>query len=199
MVLVRIVVLASVSVTIVGCVSSSAPPTSKAPPPSTTVATPNEVDEHRLTLEIGVTCAATPASCNKNSGVASAPPTTPFNSLTGPNVIVRGNGVAPVATTEQQCAACNGVWGPHGIAQIVGCICGTPDANRPCTSPLDCAAECVVLDPDAFDHGGGCPALNAKFEGNCSGSYWNFGCTVRVIEQPTPQGPMRQLTRTCLD
>jgi hypothetical protein len=119
--------------------------------------------------------------------------------LSGQGVVGSGGAASPVATTEAACQQCSGSWGPHGMLGIVGCLCGTPDGGRPCSSPHDCASECLVMDADAEKLVPRCPVLGAKLPGVCAYAYVVFGCHAYVVEKSTPSGPLRQVWRVCRD
>src|SRR4051794_9405529 len=56
--------------------------------------------------------------------------------------------VGPRATpqNEQECRACKGDWGVHGLPQHFSCLCRTHDAGKTCKDGLECEGECEVVD-----------------------------------------------------
>lgn len=119
--------------------------------------------------------------------------------LYGEGVVSRGSDRYVEAKTPSECMSCSGAWGPHGLSGAVGCLCGTPDAGKPCDGPHDCVAECLVDEPGARDLAGSCPALRARFPAHCAPRYTNFGCHGIVVEKSTPAGPVRGVQYLCLD
>lgn len=112
---------------------------------------------------------------------------------------MRGSNKNVEAKTPAECTRCKGDWGRHGLVGAVGCLCRTPDGGKPCESPHDCSAECM-LDPDrARALSNKCPAVGAKLHGHCATRYTTFGCNGFVVEKPTPAGPLRGVLYICLD
>ena len=149
----------------------------------------------------GVLCGAPPTAATESSSAPSLPaPQPPFCArLAGKGIVGSGGGVSPTASTEAECKKCNGSWGPHGMVGVVGCLCATPDGGRACSSPRDCASECIVADVDAQQLVPRCPILGAKLPGTCANDYVMFGCHAYIVEQATPSGPLRQVWRVCRD
>src|SRR5687768_13454147 len=55
-----------------------------------------------------------------------------------------------VAKTRDACAACNGEWAKHGVAEEESCNCRTRDKGKVCRDGRDCSGECIV-DPALFE------------------------------------------------
>ena len=47
---------------------------------------------------------------------------------------------------RESCEECNGDFGAHGMLGIVGCLCRTADAGRPCDDGNDCEGKCISGD-----------------------------------------------------
>lgn len=103
------------------------------------------------------------------------------------------------AKTPAECARCKGDWGRHGLAGVAGCLCRTPDADKPCESPHDCVAQCLADPEHAQAQSRHCPRVNAEFHGHCSAHYTNFGCNGIIVEKATPAGPLRGVQYLCVD
>jgi hypothetical protein len=129
------------------------------------------------------------------------PPPPPLPAVTGDNAVRRGPGRARGAENKAACRACNGSWGAHGMAGTVDCICATRDAGRPCKSPLDCEAECMVDDPDRYrDVRCGPSGCNGPEPvGRCAKWVLDFGCHARIVEMPYDGGVVREVQTICLD
>jgi hypothetical protein len=156
-----------------------------------------------------VAVAPPPASETASESTSEPPDVAPVASASGPEyppvvgegVIERGRGPNRRADTQGACRACKGSWGPHGITGQVGCICGTFDAGKPCTSPRDCEAECMVDNPDAYrDVRCGPSGCNGpEIAGHCAAYTVSFGCHSRVAEMPYQGGYVREVHTICLD
>lgn len=136
------------------------------------------------------------------SDVASETPATPsYPAVVGSAVVDRGSGRSRHAGTQSACQACKGSWGPHGMSGEVGCICGTRDAGKPCKSPRDCEAECMVENPDNFrDVRCGPAGCNGPdIVGRCAAYTLSFGCNGRIAEIPVEGGFVREVHVLCLD
>jgi hypothetical protein len=99
-------------------------------------------------------------------------------------------------------SVCNGEWGAHGMTGAVGCLCRTPDGGTPCQSPLDCAAECLIIPRDDRYEGVRCGPAGCNgpvIQGECAWTYASFGCHGRVVELSTPEGPVREVHTICVD
>jgi hypothetical protein len=83
--------------------------------------------------------------------------------------------------TEEQCRACAGEWGVHGLAQAPSCNCRTADGGKRCTDGADCQGVCVAApdDPEREVREAGPPA-RGFFVGRCSTVMTVFGCN-RII------------------
>ncbi len=103
------------------------------------------------------------------------------------------------AKTPAECKRCNGDWGPHGLVGVTGCLCRTPDANKPCESPHDCVAECLVDRKQARDAEDGCPHPIGHYHGHCAAQYTTFGCHGYIVEKATPAGARQSVRFICLD
>lgn len=132
---------------------------------------------------------------------ASAHPESPYPPVGGKAAVSRGNGVIRHAETEAECKACSGTWGYHGISGVLGCVCGTSDGGKPCTRPIQCEAECIVLDRERFV-GVRCGPQGCngpELVGQCSGTVTDFGCHGRIVEMPYEGGVLREVQVLCVD
>jgi|GEM_PF-7019293 len=93
----------------------------------------------------------------------------------------------PSATTQEQCRACNGVWGRHGLAQVEGCNCRTKDAGKVCRHGSECESVCVVSDTperEVVDPG---PPPRGFFVGRCAEFVTPFGCARTLGKTADPK------------
>lgn len=92
-----------------------------------------------------------------------------------------------LAQAQDECRACEGDWGPHGMAGRVGCVCRTQDGGTTCNDGLDCEAQCISA-------GGGGFA--------CSEFVTTFGCRSYLPDgwSLQPQGQFgRRVPHRCVD
>jgi hypothetical protein len=91
-------------------------------------------------------------------------------------------------TTEEGCRACNGVWGQHGMAEVLSCICRTGDAGKPCRQKEDCEGECLAdtAQVQIVDTG---PPVRGYVVGKCSDLEQVFGCKKRLMRGQASRGP----------
>ena len=96
----------------------------------------------------------------------------------------------PKPANPEECRACNGVWGKHGMAQAEGCNCRTKDAGKICRHGSECESACVAKDtPDQEVVEAGPPA-RGFFLGQCAEFVTPFGCA-RIIEKSgDPKAPV---------
>jgi hypothetical protein len=100
--------------------------------------------------------------------------------------------------TQEECKACRGEWGAHGLAQVTSCLCRTTDAGKRCTRRFDCQALCVAgenVEREIMEKG---PPAKGYFVGHCAEFDPIFGC-MRVLDQAGP-GPLDEPpTMLCID
>jgi len=97
-------------------------------------------------------------------------------------------------SAEEECRACNGIWGKHGLRQIAFCNCGTKDADKRCRDGLECEGQCVADDePEREIVQAGPPPLG-YFVGKCSAFAKVFGCR-RIIERGAGADPPHDLSK----
>lgn len=116
-----------------------------------------------------------PATCRHGA----SPPTTPV-------AAAQANRQPP--RTPEECKACNGDWGPHGMAQVTSCLCRTTDAGKRCRRHADCQSKCVAgeeVEREVMQAG---PPASGYFVGRCAEFHIIFGC-LRFVEQAEP-GPL---------
>jgi len=118
-----------------------------------------------------------------------------------PRPIVPVVAAAPVhPSTPEECRACNGDWGRHGLAQTEGCLCRTKDAGKICKSKADCESQCVAKDePDTamVDKG---PPAKGHFLGKCHPFTKFFGCARLLRESQDPNTQLDELPmKICVD
>lgn len=89
---------------------------------------------------------------------------------------------------EEECRACQGEWGRHGLANVESCICRTRDAGSPCRGGDECEGDCIasgevqVTNPD--------PPRRGYFLGKCAERSPTFGCFARLPEGAAKKGPV---------
>jgi hypothetical protein len=85
-------------------------------------------------------------------------------------------------TSQEECRACNGAWGRHGLVQTEGCNCRTKDAGKICRHGSECESVCVAKetpDQEVVDKG---PPARGFFLGQCAEFVTPFGCA-RIIDK----------------
>jgi hypothetical protein len=103
-------------------------------------------------------------------------------------------------TTPDACRACNGDWGPHGLAQKEGCVCRTKDAGKSCKSKGDCESQCVASDPpNAVILEKGLPP-KGFFLGHCHEFVRFFGCGRLLRDRSSTPEPLDEPpAKICID
>jgi len=99
--------------------------------------------------------------------------------------------VRPAANTKTRaaCAACNGVWGRHGIAETESCNCRTRDKGKVCRDGRDCGGECIA-DPALFEVVEQGPPVRGRFRGRCSEFVTAFGCNALLGDGAADRPPV---------
>lgn len=105
------------------------------------------------------------------------------------------------ARTPEACRACNGEWGPHGLAQVESCMCRTKDAGKPCKGKGDCESQCVATEQpetQVVDKG---PPAKGYFLGHCHEFVPFFGCgrLLRDSNDTTPVALDEPPPKICID
>ena len=128
-----------------------------------------------------------------DDGVA---PTSPAPASASPDAAEVKNDVphSPPGTAEE-CRACNGDWGMHGlsdaISQTESCDCRTNDAGKRCTDGADCQGMCVAnADTPAYDVVDVGPPARGFLVGRCSEFVTVFGCNALVDAGARDDGPV---------
>jgi|SRR5450631_1207379 len=102
--------------------------------------------------------------------------------------------------TPDACRACNGDWGPHGLAQKEGCLCRTKDAGKSCKSKGDCESQCVASDPPnavIVEKG---PPPKGFFLGHCHEFVQFFGCGRLLRDSSSASEPLDEPpAKICID
>jgi hypothetical protein len=96
--------------------------------------------------------------------------------------------VAERPKSREACAACQGRWGVHGLAEVETCICKTRDSGRACRDGSDCEGQCLA-DEKGFvvvDKG---PPAKGYYRGRCSEFDTTFGCHHMIPEGASKRGP----------
>ena len=105
-----------------------------------------------------------------------------------------------VPQNEQECRACKGEWGVHGLAQTTSCLCRTHDAGKSCKDGLECEGECEVVDGkmEVTDPG---PPKRGYFVGRCTEFDHVFGCRKLLMDGAAakPANLEEALAETCVD
>lgn len=105
----------------------------------------------------------------------------------------------PSPSTPEECRACGGLWGRHGLAQKEGCLCRTKDAGKVCRSKTDCESQCVAKDePDTEVVDSGPPA-KGYFLGKCHPYTSYFGCGILLRQAVNPEALDVAPPRICVD
>jgi hypothetical protein len=110
-------------------------------------------------------------------------------------------GPRPAPQNEQECRACKGEWGAHGLAQTVTCLCRTHDAGKTCKDGLECEGECEVVEGqrEITDPG---PPPRGYFVGRCTEFEHIFGCHKLLMDGTAAKGPVNleeALPEICVD
>lgn len=92
------------------------------------------------------------------------------------------------AQTEEECRACKGEWGVHGLAQALTCLCRTHDAGKACKDGLECEGECDASEgkTEVTDPG---PPRRGYFVGKCTEFDLVFGCRKLIMDGTAAKGP----------
>jgi len=137
-----------------------------------------------------------PLGCTRPASTvdAGATPTHAGSATASPEPsAVKGEQEKP-RTEEEECRACNGIWGKHGLRQIPFCNCGTKDADKRCRDGLECEGQCVADDePEREIVQAGPPPLG-YFVGKCSAVAKVFGCR-RIIQRGAAASPPHDLSK----
>jgi hypothetical protein len=91
--------------------------------------------------------------------------------------------------TKEACAACQGKWGRHGLAEAESCLCRTKDGGRPCLDGAECQGQCVARDGDFVVVEKG-PPPRGHYKGKCSEFDTTFGCHRFVPRGARKKGPL---------
>lgn len=105
---------------------------------------------------------------------------------------------SPAPRTQEECKACNGTWGPHGLAQVTSCLCRTSDAGKRCHRRSDCQGLCVSgedVEREIVEAG---PPAKGYFVGRCAELNPIFGC-MRVFDQTGPGPLVEPPAMLCID
>jgi hypothetical protein len=103
--------------------------------------------------------------------------------------------VPRTATTPEECRACGGDWGMHGLSdalsETASCDCGTTDAGKRCTDGADCQGMCVAnADSPEYDPVDIGPPARGFLVGRCSAFVTVFGCNALVDPGARAAGPV---------
>src|SRR5688572_32181626 len=90
--------------------------------------------------------------------------------------------------TKEACAACNGKWARHGLAEQESCICRTKDGGRACLDGAECQGQCVARESDFVVVEKG-PPPRGHYKGKCSEFDTVFGCHRFVPMGAKKKGP----------
>ncbi len=101
------------------------------------------------------------------AGCAQAPQTPPT-----PPTVTSGVPEMPAdPTTEVDCLAAGGAWGPVGLMGTAACTMTSPTAGKACSDSKDCAGQCWSSEP-----------AGAKATGICQPTNMPFGCHSEVVD-----------------
>jgi hypothetical protein len=135
-----------------------------------------------------VTPAAVPAATEQVTAAQSAPPA-PVAGATGGTGGTGGAAERQRPATKEACAACQGKWGRHGLADAESCLCRTKDGGRPCLDGAECQGQCVARDGDFVVVQKG-PPPRGHYKGKCSEFDTTFGCHRFVPAGARKRGPL---------
>ncbi len=93
------------------------------------------------------------------------------------------------ASTPDECRACDGVWGKHGLLQEDRCLCRTRDAGKRCRDGLECEGDCLGDGTTETVEPG--PPPKGYFLGRCSELVTTFGCRAFILDGAAKDGPVR--------
>lgn len=134
-----------------------------------------------------------------STGVPAAPSAAPGANRSEPGTKV-SEPAAP--RTEEECRACNGAWGKHGLRQIAYCNCGTKDGDKRCRDGAECEGLCVAADEPEREIVQAGPPPRGYFVGKCSAYAKVFGCN-RIIPRGAAAGLPHDFTvplqKMCFD
>jgi len=105
--------------------------------------------------------------------------------------------------TAEECRACRGDWGKHGIAETESCNCRTNDGGKRCTDGADCQGVCIAAtDNPELEVVDGGTTRRGFFVGKCSELVTVFGCN-RIIDRGArshgPVSPEEAPQQICVD
>src|SRR4051812_46994621 len=55
---------------------------------------------------------------------------------------------SPVPRTAEECKACRGEWGRHGLAEAESCNCHTNDGGKRCRDGTECQGMCIAANEE---------------------------------------------------
>lgn len=98
---------------------------------------------------------------------------------------------APTAAwMPEECRACRGDWGRHGLSEQEGCNCRTNDAGKRCSDGADCEGVCLVAEKrPEFEPVKGVPG-RGYFVGRCSEFVTAWSCNRIIDRGARARGPV---------
>lgn len=108
----------------------------------------------------------------------------------GKPVAVLPPAAAARPTTAEGCRACNGLWGPHGIAVEPSCNCRTHDGGKACRDGAACEGVCVAAEVPEREVVTAGPPPRGYFVGRCSDLVTVFGCGRFIDRGASARGPV---------
>ena len=96
----------------------------------------------------------------------------------------------PAPRTPEDCRACRGDWGVHGLAGVASCNCRTTDGGKRCKDGADCQGMCIAAEEPEREEVDPGPPARGFFVGRCSELTTVYGCN-RIIDRGTrTKGPV---------
>ena len=92
--------------------------------------------------------------------------------------------------TADECKACRGDWGRHGLAEQESCNCRTNDGGKRCTDGGDCQGMCVASEEPEREQVEPGPPARGFFVGRCSELMTAFGCNRIIDRGARARGPV---------
>jgi len=94
------------------------------------------------------------------------------------------------ASTPEECVACHGEWGIHGLSETESCNCRTSDAGKRCTDGNDCQGLCIADESNPEYELAACSAGYGFLVGRCSAFAGVFGCWAFIADGARDEGPV---------
>jgi hypothetical protein len=128
------------------------------------------------------------ASVSASAGSSNA---TPAQTATTTGTAASTRGPTPLsAKTPEECSACGGAWGKHGLSQTDSCNCKTNDGGKRCRDGNDCQGMCIGADEPEREVVEAGPPARGFFVGRCSPTVTVYGCNRIIDRGAVARGPV---------